>query len=61
MFDLYPDQPYYDHAIFLIGESYLREQNFKKAAEAYNYLLEHYPKSLLVKESRQRLKDLPKS
>lgn len=61
MLDLYPEQPYYDQAVFFIGESYNREQNFKMAAKAYNYLLEHYPKSLLVKDSRQRLKALPKS
>lgn len=61
MFDLYPTQPYYDEGIYYIAESYYREQNFKKAAEAYNYLLEHFPKSILVKEARERLKSLPKS
>lgn len=61
MLDLYPDQPYYDEAVFYIGESYNREQNYKMAEKSYNYLLEHYPKSLLAKVSRQRLKSLPKS
>lgn len=55
----YPDQPFLDEALFLLGESYFQEQNFDEARTQYHQLIEKFPRSIYVKEARTRLRSMP--
>jgi len=54
----YPDQPFMDEVLFLLGESFLNEQSFEKAKKNYQELIRKYPRSEFVKEARARLRDM---
>lgn len=54
----YPNQNFADEAIFLIAESYFKEENFGKARDNYKKLLNKYPKSYFSQEARLRLKSI---
>ncbi len=54
----YPDQPFMDEVLFLLGESFYNEQSFEKAKLNYHELIRKYPRSEFVKEARTRLRDI---
>jgi outer membrane protein assembly factor BamD len=54
----YPDQPFLDEVLFLLGESFYNEQSFKKAKLNYKELIRKYPRSEFVKEARTRLREI---
>lgn len=54
----YPDQPFLDEVLFLLGESFYNEQNFKKAKANYHELIRKFPRSEFVKEARSRLREI---
>jgi len=54
----YPDQPFMDEVLFLLGESFYNEQNFEKAKLNYQELIRKYPRSEFVKEARTRLREI---
>jgi len=54
----YPDQPFMDEVLFLLGESFYNEQNFKKAKLNYQELIRKYPRSEFVQEARMRLREI---
>ncbi|GJL79269.1 MAG: outer membrane protein assembly factor BamD [Nitrospinaceae bacterium] len=54
----YPVQGFADEAIFLIAESYYKEENYGKAKDTYKELLTKYPKSDFSEDARIRLKAL---
>lgn len=54
----YPDQPFLDEVLFLLGESFYNEQNFEKAKENYHELIRKYPRSEYVVEARTRLREI---
>ncbi len=54
----YPDQPFLDEVLFLLGESYYSEQNFEAAKTNYHELIRKFPRSEFVKEARARLREI---
>ncbi len=54
----YPDQPFLDEVLFLLGESYYNEQNFDAAKTNYHHLIRKFPRSAFVKEARERLREI---
>ncbi len=51
----YPKQKFLDEAIFLLGESYLREDNKGKAYFTFKNLIKKYPRSKFKVEARSKL------
>jgi len=58
MMETYPDLKFVDEAIFLIAESYYKEENFAKAKDTYLELLDKFPQSHFSIEARSRLKTI---
>ena len=56
----YPKQKFVDEAIFLLGESYLKEGNRKKAYFAFKSLVQKFPNSSYKADARSRLAYLKK-
>jgi outer membrane protein assembly factor BamD len=54
----YPDQPFLDEVLFLLGESFYNEQNFKKAKMNYLELIRKFPRSQFVAQARTRLREI---
>jgi len=54
----YPDQPFMDEVLFLLGESFYNEQNFEKAKLNYQELIHKFPRSTFVQEARTRLREI---
>jgi outer membrane protein assembly factor BamD len=54
----YPDQPFMDEVLFLLGESFYNEQNFEKAKLNYQELIRKFPRSEFVTEARARLREI---
>ncbi len=54
----YPDQPFLDEVLFLLGESFYNEQNFEKAKLNYLELIRKFPRSQFVVEARTRLREI---
>ena len=54
----YPDQPFMDEVLFLLGESFYNEQNFEKAKLNYQELIRKFPRSAFVQEARTRLREI---
>ena len=54
----YPDQPFLDEILFLLGESFYNEQNFEKAKLNYQELIRRFPRSEFVTEARTRLREI---
>jgi len=54
----YPDQPFLDEVLFLLGESFYNEQNFEKAKLNYRELIRKFPRSQFVAEARTRLREI---
>ena len=54
----YPDQPFMDEVLFLLGESFYNEQNFEKAKQKYQELIHKFPRSEFVQEARTRLREI---
>ena len=54
----YPDQPFLDEVLFLLGESFYNEQNFEKAKLNYQELIRKFPRSQFVAEARTRLREI---
>ncbi|MCH8208861.1 MAG: outer membrane protein assembly factor BamD, partial [Nitrospinae bacterium] len=53
----YPKQTFADEVLFLLGESYHREQNFKKSRTTFKKLLKYFPKSEYTEDARERLRE----
>ncbi|MDH5763870.1 MAG: outer membrane protein assembly factor BamD [Nitrospinota bacterium] len=58
MMEAYPDQPFLDEVLFLLGESFYHEQNFEKAVTQYHELIRKFPRSEFVTEARARLREI---
>lgn len=58
MMSAYPDQPFLDEVLFLLGESYYNEQNFDAAKTNYHELIQKFPRSEFVKVARARLREI---
>ncbi|MBI4641794.1 MAG: outer membrane protein assembly factor BamD [Candidatus Tectomicrobia bacterium] len=56
--DQYGDTQFADKALFYLGESYMREESFEKAAEILRNLLATYPQSRYISEAKTILKRL---
>lgn len=54
----YPDQPFMDEVLFLLGESFYNEQNFERAKLNYQELIRKFPRSEFVQEARTRLRGI---
>lgn len=54
----YPDQPFMDEVLFLLGESFYNEQSFEKAKLNYQELIRKFPRSKFVQEARMRLREI---
>jgi outer membrane protein assembly factor BamD len=54
----YPKQKFLDEAIFLLGESYLKEGNKEKAYFAFKNLVQKFPNSIYKADARSRLASL---
>ena len=54
----YPKQKFLDEAIFLLGESYLKEDNKEKAYFAFKNLVQKFPNSIYKADARSRLASL---
>jgi len=57
----YPNQKFNDEVVFLLAESYRKEQNFRDARLFYNELVDRYPKSPFTREALVRLKKFAKN
>ena len=55
----YPATPDLDAALYMLGESYLAEENFVKAQRVFRTLVDRFPSSLYVSRSRTQLRQLP--
>lgn len=58
MLEDYPKQKFLDEAIFLLGESYLKEGNRKKAYFAFKNLIKKFPNSKFKADARNKLASL---
>ena len=58
MMSAYPNQPFIDEVLFLLGESFYNEQNFEKAKLNYQELIRKFPRSEFVTEARTRLREI---
>ena len=58
LLDNYPKQKFLDEAIFLLGESYLKEDNKEKAYFIFKVLVKKYPKSKFIAKAHIRLTSL---
>ncbi len=56
LLDEFPETSVSDAALFLLAESYLKEENYEKATEAYQRLLTDYPESRFASKSESRLR-----
>ncbi len=56
----YPKQKFLDEAVFLLGESYLKEGNREKAYFAFKNLVQKFPHSSYKADARSRLAFLKK-
>ena len=55
---VYPKQKFIDEVIYLLAESYLKEQDFKQAKKTFDQLLDIYPSSNFAREARFRLRSI---
>lgn len=58
MLEDYPKQKFLDEAIFLLGASYLKEGNRKKAYFAFKNLIKKFPNSKFKADARNKLASL---
>jgi TolA-binding protein len=58
LLDNYPKQKFLDEAIFLLGESFLKEDNKEKAYFIFKVLVKKYPKSKFIAKAHIRLTSL---
>jgi len=58
LMEAYPNQPFMDEVLFLLGESFYNEQSFEKAKLKYQELIRKFPRSEFVKEARTRLREI---
>jgi outer membrane protein assembly factor BamD len=58
LMEAYPDQPFMDEVLFLMGESFYNEQSFDKAKLKYKELISKFPRSEFTKEARARLREI---
>ncbi|MFQ5482451.1 MAG: outer membrane protein assembly factor BamD [Nitrospinaceae bacterium] len=54
----FPNQPFQDEVLFLLGESYYLEENYDDARIFYKKLLKEFPRSEFTKEARTRLRQI---
>lgn len=58
---VYPDMPDLDSALFMLADSYRREENYVKAARVFRTLIERFSDSAYVSRAAARLRDLPET
>ena len=56
---VYPDMSDLDSALFMLADSYRREENYVKAARVFRTLIERFSDSAFVSRAVARLRDLP--
>ncbi len=56
---VYPQDPYLDEALFLLGVSYREEENFVKAHQVLRTLVDRFPTSRYISRARAQLRQLP--
>ena len=60
LLETWPDEDFNDEAVFLLAESYLKEQNYDKAKSSYRHLLKRFPASRFTIQARKKLRKLGK-
>ena len=61
LIQVYPDMSDLDVALFMLADSYRREENYVKAGRVFRTLIEHFSDSAYVSRAAARLRDLPET
>ena len=61
MIQVYPDTPDIDAALYMLADSYRQEENYRKAQEVLQLLMERFPASKYVAQARTQLRALPQT
>lgn len=61
LIQVYPDMPDLDSALFMLADSYRREENYVKAARVFRTLIERFSDSAYVSRATARLRNLPET
>ena len=56
LLETWPDEDFNDEALFLVAESYFKEQNYEKARSSYRHLLKRFPASQFTIQARKKLR-----
>ena len=59
LIQVYPDMSDLDSALFMLADSYRREENYVKASRVFRTLIERFSDSVYVSRAVARLRDLP--
>lgn len=59
LIQVYPDMSAMDAALYMLADSYWREENYVKAARVLHALADRFPASAHVSRATARLRDLP--
>ena len=58
---VYPEMSDLDSALFMLADSYRREENYVKAARVFRTLIERFSDSAYLSRAEARLRDLPET
>ena len=58
---VYPDMSDLDSVLFMLADSYRREENYVKAARVFRVLIDRFSDSVYVSRAVARLRDLPET
>jgi len=61
LIQVYPDTPDIDAALYMLADSYRQEENYRKAQEVLQLLMERFPTSKYVAQARTQLRALPQT
>jgi outer membrane protein assembly factor BamD len=61
LIQVYPDTPDIDAALYMLADSYRAEENYVKAHGVLQLLMERFPASKYVAQTRTQLRDLPQT
>lgn len=59
LIQVYPNTPNLDAALFMLADSYRREENYIKAQRVLHLLIDHFPTSVYLSRARAQLRKLP--
>jgi outer membrane protein assembly factor BamD len=61
LIQVYPNTPDLDAALYMLADSYRREENYVKAWRVLRLLVDHFPTSRYISRARAQLRKLPET